>query len=177
MDLETYNNEPPVLVDDFTDQNLEKNRRWVQIWVSKMSELRQLDKIAPWFFSKNCFLMEESRRKLIPEWCQSFYNTSMLLLAPILIHLVPEFLPKSGKEMTRKITENLHLDKISPLVFLKELLFNGGKLKETDPRSVPKLLKHLQAPFDTNLDPFGSRISPKKWKRNDSENNWKIPFW
>ena len=63
--------------------------------------------------------------------------------------------------MTRKITENLHFDKIASLVFLKELLLNGGKSKKTDPRMVQKLLQHLHPPFGTALDPFGTKISPK----------------
>ena len=45
------------------------------------------------FSLKSTILMVESRRKLMPDWYQSFNKTSRLILAPLFSHLVPEFLP------------------------------------------------------------------------------------
>ena len=46
---------------------------------------------------KKCYFNGRKSKKTDPRWCQSFYNTSRLLLAQLLIHLIPEFLPNSRR--------------------------------------------------------------------------------
>ena len=51
---------------------------------------------------KSAILMEESRRKLILDWCQRFYKTARLSLAPLFKHLVTEFFRKSQRNDPEK---------------------------------------------------------------------------
>ena len=112
------------------------------------------------FSRKRAILMEESRRKLMPHWCQSFKRppgTYWHRSGSIWYQIFSQKL----KKWLWEETEISILTKIASWFFTKKCYFNGEKSKKTDARLLPKLLEHLQAPFGTALDPFDTRISLK----------------